>query len=131
MDGDTIEVDIEGELLLVGYIGVKAPEFEHPRIGTEPFGREALERNRQLVEGRTVHLEEGVFSIDRAGRHLRYVYVDDVMVNGVLIFEGLAQTDNVALALKYGDVIYALQNEAMYSRKGGWRDTWQNLVPTR
>ena len=30
MDGDTIEVDIEGELLLVGYIGVKAPEFEHP-----------------------------------------------------------------------------------------------------
>ena len=62
---------------------------------------------------------------------MRYVYVDDVMVNGVLIFEGLAQTDNVALALKYGDVIYALQNEAMYSRKGGWRDTWQNLVPTR
>ena len=131
MDGDTIEVNIKGDLLPVGYIGVKAPKFEHEPIGMEPFGLEAFERNRWLVESNAVRLEEDVFKTDKAGRHLRCVYIDDLMVNDSLIFEGMAQTDNISPALRYGDVIYGLQNHAMSSREGPWRDTWHNLVPTR
>ena len=59
IDGDTIEVNLSGRLYKVRYIGMDTPETVHPTRGVEPYGKEASERNRQLVEGRTVYLEEG------------------------------------------------------------------------
>ena len=85
IDGDTIKVDIDRRLYDVRYIGVDTPETKHPTKGVQPYGPEASERNRQLVEGRTVQLERDVSETDRYGRLLRYVYVDKVMVNAVLI----------------------------------------------
>ena len=46
VDGDTIEVDISGTLHTVRYIGVDAPETEHPTLGVEPYDSETVERNR-------------------------------------------------------------------------------------
>ena len=128
VDGDTIEVEVEGETMIVGYIGIEAPEVNHRMLGTEPFGEEALARNREIVEGKTVLLEKDIFESDREGRHLRYVYIGDLMVNALLLYEGLVQTDDSARALKYGEVIYELQNRAILQRRGGWKNTWPNTV---
>ena len=78
ISGDTIEVEIEGERLIVGYIGVDAPKINHSILGTEPFGKEAFERNKEIVEGMAVSLETDLSETDNLGRALRYVFLGDL-----------------------------------------------------
>ena len=59
---------MDGQFYTVRYIGVDTPETKHPTEGVQPYGPEALERNRQLVDGRTVYLEKDVSETDKYGR---------------------------------------------------------------
>ncbi len=120
IDGDTIEVDIRGAVHVVRYIGVNTPETKHPTQGIEPYGPESSERNRQLLEGKTVYLEKDVSDTDRYGRLLRYVYVDDVMVNAVLVEEGYAQVRTYPPDVKHVDLFLKLQREARVANRGLW-----------
>jgi micrococcal nuclease len=120
IDGDTIEIEMDGQLYTVRYIGVDTPETKHPTKGVQPYGPEASERNRQLVEGRMVYLEKDVSETDRYGRLLRYVYVDDAMVNAVLVQEGYAQVATYPPDVRYVDDFLALQREAVDVGRGLW-----------
>ena len=82
IDGDTVELE-GGER--VRYIGIDTPE--EGEVGFE----EATQRNAELVVGQTVTLdicEEQ--PEDEFGRTLAYVIVDSIVVNEVLLAEGLA-----------------------------------------
>ena len=131
INGDTIIVEIDGEKVTIGYVGVDAPLFEDRIQGTEPFGKEAFERNRELVEGKTVYLEKDLIQIDGKGRLLRYVYNDDTMVNALLIREGLVQASRRLIPVKYAEVIYEIEIKAMVDRNGGWLKTWPSFIQTR
>jgi micrococcal nuclease len=85
VDGDTIEVDIDGVVYDVRYIGVNTPERD------EPCYKEATEANRALVDGQVVTLVKDVSETDRYGRLLRYVYVGEEMVNELLVANGWAE----------------------------------------
>src|SRR5690554_4050235 len=67
IDGDTIEVEKLGK---VRYIGIDTPETKHPSRGPEPYGREAYEANKRLVEGKTIRVELDVAERDKYGRIL-------------------------------------------------------------
>lgn len=127
IDGDTIEVFVDGALMTVGYIGIEAPVLKTPVDGPEPFAVEALERNRDIVEGKVVMLERDLIDADRRGRRLRYVYVGDLMVNALLLHEGLARSDISSKGLKYAEVMYLVEQQAMLERQGGWRLTWPSI----
>lgn len=85
IDGDTIQVSIEGVEYRVRYIGMNTPERD------EPCYDDATNRNRQLVEDQIVILTKDVSETDPNGRLLRYVFVGDVFVNAVLVQEGWAE----------------------------------------
>jgi micrococcal nuclease len=85
IDGDTIDVMLDGEVLRVRYVGVNTPERD------ETCYSEAVEANRALVENQTVRLVKDVSETDRYGRLLRYVYVGDTFVNQQLVAEGFAE----------------------------------------
>ena len=87
VDGDTIELS-DGRK--VRYIGTDTPETKNPQVPVECFGKKAEEKNKELVEGKYVKLEKDVSETDRYNRLLRYVWVDDRLVNLVLIEEGYA-----------------------------------------
>lgn len=87
VDGDTVEL-IDGRK--VRYIGVDTPETKDPFQEPQCFGLEASEQNKQLVEGKTVRLEKDVSETDRYGRLLRYVWVDDQLINLILVKNGFA-----------------------------------------
>ncbi len=73
IDGDTIQVCcVFGDRVKVRYIGVDTPETHHPMRGVEPYGMEAAEANRKLVDGKTVRLEFDVEQLDRYGRTLDF-----------------------------------------------------------
>lgn len=77
INGDTIEVEIEGQRYKLQYIGMDMPETKHPQKPEECFGHEATEKNRELVEGKVVYLGRDVSEADRYGCLLRYVYLAD------------------------------------------------------
>ena len=52
IDGDTIDVLMDGLTYRVRHIGIDTPETVHPTRGVEPCGKEASERNRPLMEGK-------------------------------------------------------------------------------
>ena len=120
IDGDTIEIEIAGQLFTVRYIGVDTPETKHPTLGVQPYGPEASERNRQLVESKTVYVERDVSDTDRFGRLLRYVYVDDVMVNEVLVQEGYARVSTYPPDIRYVARFITLEREAIVAGRGLW-----------
>lgn len=120
VDGDTIDVLIDGVEYRLRYILVDTPETKHPTKGVEPFGPEAYEANRQLVEGQTVWLEKDVSETDSYGRLLRYVYVGDLMVNEELLRRGLAQVATFPPDVKYVDRFRAIQQEAQAAGVGMW-----------
>ncbi|MFP4323173.1 MAG: thermonuclease family protein [Anaerolineales bacterium] len=85
IDGDTIEVEIDGVGYRVRYIGVNTPERDEPCYGP------ATNRNRQLVENQTVRLVRDETNTDRFGRLLRYVYSGGTFVNERLVQDGFAE----------------------------------------
>ena len=114
IDGDTIVIE-GGERLR--YIGMDTPESTTQH---ECFGDEATARNRALVEGRTVALETDVSDRDRFGRLLRYVYVDGVMVNELLVREGFATVSTFPPDVKYQERFLAAQTAARQAAAGLW-----------
>jgi micrococcal nuclease len=121
VDGDTIDVLIDGQEYRVRYIGVDTPETVHPTRGEEPYGRKASEYNKALVGGQTVFLEKDVSETDRYGRLLRYVWLEDgTMVNFLLVSGGYAQVSTFPPDVKYAANLLELERVAREDRVGLW-----------
>jgi micrococcal nuclease len=99
IDGDTIEVSIEGTEEDVRYIGIDTPETVKPGTPVQCGGPKAHEVNERLVGGRTVTLRFDAERHDVYGRLLAYVYLPGgkrggrpLFVNAELARRGLART---------------------------------------
>ncbi len=90
IDGDTIDVRIDGRTVRVRYIGVDTPERG------EPCYTEATNYNRSLVQGKTLTLVSDTSDYGPYGRLLRYVYADGVFVNLALVQAGYAEASYYA-----------------------------------
>jgi micrococcal nuclease len=121
VDGDNIDVQLDGHRVHVRYLGINTPETTDPDTGVEPFGLEADLANRRLVEGQTVRLELDVQPWDPYQRLLAYVYVGDLMVNAELVRQGYAQVATFPPNVRYQDRFRALQQEAREAQRGLWR----------
>ena len=117
VDGDTIE--IEGGQK-VRYIGIDTPETVDPREAVGCYGKEASNKNKELVEGKKVRLEKDVSETDRYGRLLRYIYVGEIFVNEYLVKEGFAKASSYPPDVKYQDKFKASEALARDSKKGLW-----------
>jgi len=120
IDGDTIEVDIDGTIYKVRYIGLDAPELDDERPEFCALAQEATRLNRELVEGKTVRLEKDISETDKYERLLRYVYVDGIFVNAELVRQGLAWAEVYEPDTKYQDYLEELETEAEQADKGIW-----------
>jgi len=120
IDGDTIDVEIQGKSYRVRYIGIDTPETVHSVIPPQPLGAEATARNKELVDGKTVRLEKDVSETDSYDRLLRYVYVGDMCVNAELVKWGYAWASSYPPDTRYDSWFSTLQNEAKNSKRGLW-----------
>ncbi|MFE8701050.1 thermonuclease family protein [Cytobacillus sp. FJAT-54145] len=115
IDGDTIEVVIGKKTEKVRYLLVDAPETSHPKLGVQPFGKEAKDFNASVVQkAKKLELEFDVSERDKYGRLLAYVYADGKSVQEELLKRGLVRVAYVyAPNTKYVDKYRSLQKEAM------------------
>jgi micrococcal nuclease len=123
VDGDTIHVEVGGKDYRLRYIGIDTPETVDPRRPVGCFGKEASEQNRRLVEGRIVGLEKDVSETDSFDRLLRYVWVEDVMVNSALVEQGYAFAATYPPDVRYSTLFASLQAEARNGGRGLWGPT--------
>lgn len=124
IDGDTIEVEIEGQRYRVRYIGIDTPEATDSTSALGWMGREAIAANQRLVEGKAIYLEKDVSETDRYGRLLRYVYLlDGTFVNAVLVRLGYAQVSTYPPDVRYQDLFLKMQDEAVEAEVGLWGPT--------
>lgn len=117
LDGDTIEIDGG---VKVRYIGIDTPETVDPRKAVQCYGKEASNKNKELVDGKKVRLEKDVSETDKYGRLLRYVYLDSVFVNQYLVAEGFAKASSYPPDVKYQEIFRAAEKSARESSKGLW-----------
>ncbi len=96
--------------VVVQYIGIATPALG------DPFGPDAAAANQATVGGRTVYLE-----LDRTlwtipdNHLLAYVYLDpagDVMVNALLVAQGIADARSDAVNIRYDDILASLAQAA-------------------
>lgn len=120
IDGDTIEVNIGGIIHKVRYIGIDTPELTDERPEFYALAQEATRFNRELVEGKTIRLEKDVSETDRYGRLLRYIYVEDILVNAELVRQGLAWAKSYPPDTKYQDILEKAEAEARRDKIGLW-----------
>ncbi|HEC2172027.1 TPA: thermonuclease family protein [Staphylococcus delphini] len=123
IDGDTSKFNIDGKEKTVRYLLIDTPETKHPRLGVQPFGREASERTRSLLSSaQKIEIEYDVGpKTDKYGRDLAYVFVDGKMVNEILVREGLAKVAYVYPPnTKYLERLQAAQTLAQEEKLGIW-----------
>ena len=112
IDGDTIDVNLDGKFARIRYFGVDTPER-----GDRCF-REATDRNQTLapVGGRILLLPDARDS-DTFGRLLRYVFLaDGTSIDATLVAEGLGSAwreDG-----RYRDTILPMEDEARTADRG-------------
>ena len=92
-DGDTMRIALNGYEIPVRYLIIDTPEMNYDSGVPAPFALEAKEMNETLLEeADQVYIELDVGPpTDNYNRILAYVYSDDVLVNEVLLEEGLAR----------------------------------------
>lgn len=128
VDGDTIKLE-SGEV--VRYIGIDTPETVDPRKPVQCFGKEASAKNRELVEGKEVKLEKDVSNTDKYDRLLRYIWLDGVLINELLVREGYAKSYSYPPDIKYQDRIVAAQKLAREENKGLWGGACNPVTTTK
>jgi micrococcal nuclease len=120
VDGDTIEVRVEGRTEDVRYIGVDTPETVKPDTPVQCFGPQASHFDHRLVEHRRVRLVFGVERRDIYGRLLAYVYLGRRFVNAELVRRGLARTLTIPPNDRYAPLFGRLQQRAAGAGRGLW-----------
>lgn len=91
IDGDTIDVDIDGENTRVRLLNIDTPEIGHNGEPSECFAEEAKQYlEGRLPKGMEVRLEYDSERTDKYGRTLAGVFIDDDFINADVAAEGLA-----------------------------------------
>lgn len=133
VDGDTIEVSLQGKSEKIRMIGVDTPEIheseklyrdaERSRIDIstiKSLGEKAFTfTKKQLRPGDTVILQYDQTRRDRYDRILAYVFKDDTFVNGEIIRQGYGYA-YTRYPFKYMEDFRRYEKEARENGRGLW-----------
>ena len=126
-DGDTVSVEVYGQVQPVRLIGVDTPETVAPGQPVGCYGKKASRYTRRALTGRLVKLEIPRIgdSEDAYGRTLAYLYLDadkdgsyEHLFNEDLVALGLART--TAFSHAHGREFERLREEAEERGAGLW-----------
>lgn len=123
VDGDTLAVDIDGEVETIRLIGINTPETVDPRKTVECFGVEASNKAKELLSGQNVRVERDPSQgeRDKYGRLLAYVYLESgVSFNKYMVEEGYAYEYTYNVPYIYQNEYKFAEIFAKENEKGLW-----------
>lgn len=118
-DGDTLILEDERKLRLLGY---NAPEVARRERPAEALGAEARERLAQWIEesGRRIRLQYDTELKDRYGRTLAHAFLGDRNVAELMLGSGLAAGLIIPPNLRHADCYSEAERRARAQRRGIW-----------
>jgi micrococcal nuclease len=123
VDGDTIDINMNGTTERLRLIGMDTPETLDPRKPVQCFGREASNKAKQILAGVKVRVEADPTQSnrDKYDRLLRYVYLEDgTNYNKYMIQQGYAHEYTYEIPYKYHSEFKAPEKEARQNDRGLW-----------
>jgi len=124
VDGDTFWVDNgTSKGIKIRLTGIDAPESQKRWKREEGYyGKESKAYLTKLLKNKKVPLETDIDSLDRYGRTLSYVYLEnDTFVNAIMVKEGYALIMTVPPNVRYRELFHKFQVEARENNRGLWK----------
>lgn len=129
VDGDTAKFIYKNEKITARFLAIDTPETVHPTKEDEIFGKEASDYTcDNLKKAKIINLEYDQDSekLDKYGRHLVWVFVDDELLQKKLISKGYASVAYLYGDYKYTDILEEAEQIAEDNKLGIWSDKTKN-----
>ena len=123
VDGDTFKVILNEEEYTVRMLAVDTPETVHPTKGVEYYGKEASNYTcDKLTNAKRIELEydENSDKKDKYDRLLAWVFVDDELLQELLVENGYAKVAYLYDDYKYTNLLEEKQELASAKNIGIW-----------
>lgn len=120
IDGDTLEISMNGQTETIRLLLVDTPETVHPQKPVEPFGPEASQYVKDTLQGKEVRIKVGLEERDNYGRLLAYVFIGEETIQEKLLKNGLAATAYLYNDLTMLEQFHNAQQTAIDAGKGVW-----------
>jgi micrococcal nuclease len=123
VDGDTVDVIIDGREERVRLIGIDTPETKKPNVPIECFGPEASAFTESLLPpGTAVRIERDTVGRDDYGRLLGYIYraEDGIFVNYEIVRQGFARPLTIAPNTTHRELFVTAARSADDDEVGLW-----------
>jgi endonuclease YncB( thermonuclease family) len=128
VDGDTLTLDDGREVRLVGIQAPKLP-LDRPGFVAWPLADAAKTTLEARTLGKTVKLAYGGARLDRYGRALAQLYLEDgTWVQGAMLEAGMARVYSFADNRALVPAMLALENAARSAKRGIWNDPYYAIV---
>lgn len=130
IDGDTAIFNIPNydEPVTVRFLAINTPETKNK---VEQYGKEASEfTEEKLVNSNKILLEydNNSTETDKYNRQLAWIWVDDELLQDLLLENGLAKIDYIYGNYKYMEQLEKTEEKARLNKIGIWQDEKQDTL---
>lgn len=130
VDGDTAKFKMNREQVTVRFLGINTKETVDPEIGEEAWGREASDFTKEKLKNATkIELEFDSLAEekDKYKRYLAWIWVDDKLLQNLLVENGLAETYMLQNNYKYAGMLQESEEIAKNNKLGIWSEKTGNI----
>ena len=128
VDGDTAWFNINGEKIKARFLAIDTPESTNK---IEPYGKEASEFTCNLLKSAKkieIEYDENSDKFDKYDRHLVWVFVDDELLQNIIVKEGYADVKYLYGDYKYTDILKKSLIEAKANNLNMWKSEENNIT---
>lgn len=129
-DGDTAKFKMDVEQITVRFLGINTKETVDPEIGEESWGKEASDFTKEKLENATkieLEFDEVADEKDKYDRYLAWIWVDDELLQNLLVENGLAENYMLQNNYKYAGMLQESEEVAKNNKLGIWSDETSNI----
>jgi len=130
VDGDTAKFKMDGEQITVRFLGINTKETVDPEIGEEAWGKEASNFTKEKLKNATkieLEFDNSADEKDKYDRYLTWVWIDDTLLQNLLVKNGLAETYMLQNNYKYAGTLQESELVAKNNKLGIWSDETGNV----
>lgn len=120
VDGDTIDIFVNGKKERIRLIGMDCPETEFDYEGQELQAEEATRTAINELLNKTVSIELDVVEADPYGRIQAWIFLKDELFNKTIVEKGEAYLDTFIPNVMYQDELVEAQETARENKAGLW-----------
>lgn len=125
VDGDTAKFKMNGKQIIVRFLGINTKETVHPEIGEEEWGKEASDFTKEKLKNATkieLEFDNIADKKDKYDRYLAWIWIDDELLQNLLVENGLAETYMLQNNYKYAGILQESEEIAKNNKLGIWSE---------